>query len=412
MIATSFSDNHQAQTTFRLIEVRGGLAAVPGIKLAGVYAAIKRPKRDLALIAFENPQVCASVITTNEIKAAPLVVSEEHLAAKGDRMRALVCNSGCANACTGEIGERDARETARQTAELLGIEPDEVIIASTGVIGVPMPMERLSKGLELAFDSLSEGGQVGYDAAEAIMTTDRIPKLAAYAFYDGETRYVVGGIAKGSGMIAPHLATMLGFIATNAPMSREVLQQHLRAACDASFNMISVDGDMSTNDAVYAFAPPGKDAAPQGFAQALNVLTRDLAIAIVHDGEGATKTLTLEVTGARDLTQARQVALSVVNSSLVKTAVHGEDPNWGRIIAAAGSAQTRIDPTTWSLFINGKLWVERGAGERLSEAQAHAELEGTRIVIRLDLGIGNAQATAWGCDLSSEYVNINAHYRT
>jgi len=396
----------------KLIELRGGLGAVPGIRLAGVHAGIKKRKPDLALVTFPTPMCCASVITTNDIKAAPLLVSESHIEASGTTMRAIVCNAGCANACTGERGERDARATARQAAALLGIEPTQTIVASTGVIGVYLPMDRVVRGLERAAKDLDEGLEAAYDAAEAIMTTDNEPKLAAYAFYDGETRYVVGGIAKGSGMIAPDMATMLAFIATNAPMTRESLRDALREANDASFNMISVDGDMSTNDSCYAFAPPGEASAPEGFLAALKAVTHDLAYAMVRDGEGATKALTVVVTGGRDDAQARIVARAMVNSNLVRTALYGEDPNWGRMIAAAGSVKAGIDPMGWSLYLSDKLWVDRGAIEVLSEAEAHRELETTAIHVRLDLAMGEATATAWGCDLSRDYVRINAHYRT
>ncbi|HTV74241.1 MAG TPA: bifunctional glutamate N-acetyltransferase/amino-acid acetyltransferase ArgJ [Candidatus Acidoferrales bacterium] len=406
------SPNHATEQTTQLIELRGGLGAVPDVKLAGVHAGIKKRKPDLALVAFGTPHVCASVITTNEVKAAPILVSEEHIAVSGERMRALVCNSGCANACTGVRGERDARATARQAATLLGIEQTQIIIASTGVIGVPLQMDRMAKGLERAVKDLEGGMEAAYDAAEAIMTTDNEPKLSAYAFYDGEQRYEIGGIAKGSGMIAPNMATMLAFIATSAPMSRAALHRELLEAVDGSFNMISVDGDMSTNDSVYAFALPGEGDAPPGFSAALRAVTRDLALAMVRDGEGATKLLTVLVTGARDLSQARTIARAVINSNLVKTAMHGEDPNWGRIVAAAGAVHAGIDPETWSIYVNEKLWVERGAIEVLSEAEAHREMENTAITIRLDLGIGDAQATAWGCDLSRDYVRINASYRT
>ena len=396
----------------RLIELRGGLGAVPGVKLAGIAAGIKKRKQDLAVVSFAEPMGCASVVTTNEIKAAPLVISEGHIGMNGTSMRAIVCNSGCANACTGERGERDARQTARQAAALLGIDPTQIIIASTGVIGVYLPMDRMVTGLARAVKDLEEGMEAAYDAAEAIMTTDNEPKLAAYAFYDGETRYVVGGIAKGSGMIAPNMATMLAFIATNAPMAREALRDELRIANDATFNMISVDGCMSTNDSCYAFAPPAEGPAPAGFAEALREVMRTLAIAMVTDGEGATKTLTVEVTSARDEHQAQIVARAIVNSNLVKTALYGEDPNWGRIVAAAGSVGARIDPETWSLYLGGKLWVDRGALEILSEAEGHRELENTFVNVRLDLGMGEASATGWGCDLSRDYVRINAHYRT
>ncbi|MFZ1123953.1 MAG: bifunctional glutamate N-acetyltransferase/amino-acid acetyltransferase ArgJ [Candidatus Baltobacteraceae bacterium] len=410
MVASSLSKNHAGAT--RLIEVRGGLGAVPGVKLAGVAAGIKKRKSDLAVVLLPGPHVCASVITTNEIKAAPLLVSEQHIAQSGEAMRAIVCNAGCANACTGERGERDARATARQAAALLKIEQTQVIVASTGVIGVYLPMDRVVKGLERAVKDLEEGMDSAYNAAEAIMTTDREPKLAAYAFYDGKERYVVGGIAKGSGMIAPNMATMLAFVVTNAPMSRASLLAELREATDASFNMISVDGDMSTNDSVYAFAPPGEEAAPAGFSDALRAVTRELAYAMVRDGEGATKALTVDVTSARDEAQARTIARACVNSNLVRTALYGEDPNWGRIIAAAGSVHAGLDPQTWSLYLNDHLWVDRGAIEVLSEAEGHRELENAAVHVRLDLGLGEAAATAWGCDLSRDYVRINASYRT
>lgn len=400
------------QSEPRLVALRGGLGTVPGVRLAGVHAGIKKRKRDLAVIAFDTPQVCASVITTNEIKAAPLLVSRDHLAKNGSAMRALVCNSGCANACTGERGERDARATARQAAALLDIAAHSVIVASTGVIGVPLQMDRVSKGLERAVADLESGGEAAFDAAEAIMTTDRVPKLSAYAFYEGEKRYVVAGIAKGSGMIAPNMATMLAFIATDAPMSGDALQSALSSCTDATFNMISVDGDMSTNDAVYAFAPAAQCEAPANFTAALRKVCNDLAQAMVADGEGATKTLTVHVTAAASEEQARVIARAIINSNLVKTALFGEDPNWGRIVAAAGAARAGLDPQKWSLYLNGELWVDVGSIEVLSEAEAHRELEHTSVTVRLNLGIGEASATGWGCDLSRDYVKINASYRT
>jgi glutamate N-acetyltransferase / amino-acid N-acetyltransferase len=396
-----------------LIALRGGLGAVPGVRLAGVHAGIKPRKRDLALIAFDAPQSCASILTTNEIKAAPLSVSAQHLADSAT-MRALVCNSGCANACTGERGERDARATARQAAALLGIAPTEVVVASTGVIGVPLPIDRVQRGLERAVVQLDAGGKAASDAAEAIMTTDRVPKLAAYAFYHGDRKYVVAGIAKGSGMIAPNMATMLAFIATDFPLSRSALERLLTESSDESFNMISVDGDMSTNDAVYAFAPVASDdaEAPNLCARAFRSICLDLARAMVADGEGTTKTLEVRVTEAMDVAQARSIARAIVNSNLVKTALYGEDPNWGRIVAAAGAARASLDPERWSLYVNDKAWVGVGAIELLSEAEAHRELEPSSVAVELRLGIGAAEATGWGCDLSRDYVRINANYRT
>jgi glutamate N-acetyltransferase/amino-acid N-acetyltransferase len=402
-----------ALPSFELIALRGGLGAVPGVRLAGVHAGIKPRKRDLALVVFDTPQSCASVVTTNEIKAAPLLVSAAHLR-ESPTMRAVVCNSGCANACTGERGERDARATARQAATLLDLAPTQVIVASTGVIGVGLAVDRVQRGLERAVAQLDSGAKAAFDAAEAIMTTDRVPKLAAYAFYHQERKYVVGGIAKGSGMIAPNMATMLAFIATDFPISYDALAQALREANEDSFNMISVDGDMSTNDAVYAFAPALLDGAevPAIFAGALRAVCLDLAKAMVADGEGATKTLEVQVTQARDVAQARTIARAIINSNLVKTALYGEDPNWGRIIAAAGAARAQLDPERWSLFANGKPWVGVGGIELLSEAEAHRELEPETISVELRLGVGEAQATGWGCDLSRDYVRINANYRT
>ncbi|HEY3676776.1 MAG TPA: bifunctional glutamate N-acetyltransferase/amino-acid acetyltransferase ArgJ [Candidatus Tumulicola sp.] len=406
MLARSF-----AEETLGLIPLRGGLGNVPGVALAGVQTGIKARKRDVAVIAFERPQTCASVVTTNDEKAAPILVSDAHLRA-GVTMHALVCNSGCANACTGQRGMDDALATARRTAELLGIDAEQVVIASTGVIGVPLPMDRLYDGLERAVSLLEGGAKSAHDAAEAIMTTDRVPKLSAYAFYHEDRKYVVGGIGKGSGMIAPSMATMLAFIATDFPLGREPFQTALTACVDESFNMISVDGDMSTNDAVYAFAPAGGSEVPDIAREALRRVCLDLAQAMVADGEGATKKLEMHVSGALDGAQARAIARAVVNSNLVKTALYGEDPNWGRVVAAAGSARAGLNPATWSLFVNGRPWVGIGGVELLSDEDGRRELEHANIHVELHLGLGGASATAWGCDLSRDYVRINASYRT
>jgi glutamate N-acetyltransferase/amino-acid N-acetyltransferase len=400
--------------TFRLVSLRGGLGAVAGVRFGSVASGIKPRKTDLALIDLGSDHVCASVITTNDVKAAPLLLSEEHLKADGDAIRAVVANSGCANACTGQRGMQDARETARLAAALLGVRTSQVLVASTGVIGVPLPMEAVRCGLERAAQNLQGGTEAALHAAEAIMTTDHIPKLEAYAYYDdGEpTRHVVGGIAKGAGMIAPNMATMLAFIATDAACSRTSLQRALAEAVDDTFNMISVDGDMSTNDCVYAFARPGDGEATPGLRGALHAVCRDLALDMVKDGEGASKTMIVHVTGARDAAQARAVARAVINSSLVKTALYGSDPNWGRIIAAAGSLGSGLSEDTWSISLDGRPWVARGPAEVMSESDAHNLLEQKVIRIGLDLGIGRAEATAYGCDLTLEYVRINAHYRT
>jgi glutamate N-acetyltransferase/amino-acid N-acetyltransferase len=398
----------------RLVDVRGGLGAVPDVRCAGVASGIKPRKRDLALIDFGGERVCASVITTNDVKAAPLLVSNEHLEKDGDAIRAIVANSGCANACTGERGMLDARETAKRAAELLGVRSSQVLVASTGVIGVPLPFDCIAAGLEKAAIGLHEGSEAALNAAEAIMTTDHVPKLEACAFYDngGGQRRIVGGIAKGAGMIAPNMATMLAFVATDAACSRASLQAALAEAVDDTFNMISVDGDMSTNDCVYAVARPGTGEATPALKAALHRVCRELAYDMVKDGEGASKTMAVRVTGARDVKQARAVARAIINSNLVKSALYGEDPNWGRIIAAAGSVGTGLREDAWSISLGNKLWVAPGAREVLTEAEAHSELEHKAIDIRLDLDMGDAEATGYGCDLTIEYVRINAHYRT
>jgi glutamate N-acetyltransferase/amino-acid N-acetyltransferase len=401
-----------ASADVRLVELRGGLGAVPGVRMAGVHAGIKKRKTDLALIALPGPHVCASVITTNEIKAAPLLVSERALETDGSAIGAFVVNAGCANACTGERGMRDAENTARHAATLLGLRPTQIIVGSTGVIGVTMPMDRVAKGLDKAFKALAEGQEASFDAAEAIMTTDHVPKMSAYAWTENGARHVIGGIAKGSGMISPNMATMLAYLVTDAAVSQTSLREALLEAVDGTFNMISVDGDMSTNDSVYCAAKPADADASAGLRAALAAVCRDLAIAMVKDGEGATKTFTFNVTGAKDEPQARAIARAVINSSLVKTALFGEDPNWGRIVAAAGSVGAGMNPETWSLELGGKTWVEVGAIEAMSEAEAHHILEDHSVEARLDLGIGSASATAWGCDLTGDYVRINAHYRT
>jgi len=400
-----------------LVPIAGGIGAVPGIRLAGVRAGIKvtapAEKLDLALLVFDEPQVAAAQVTTNEIKAAPVIVSAEHLAQSSGQVRALVANSGCANACTGARGIADAHATAEAVAKAIGAPPASVLVASTGVIGVALPIDRLIQGVQQAAQHLQSGGEAGERAARAIMTTDTREKLRAYqTIVDGKT-YTVGGIAKGSGMIAPTLATMLAFVATDYPMSQAAIDAALRDATQDTFNMISVDGDMSTNDALYAFAPVGTaERAPLAILTALRQVCRDLAIAIVEDGEGATKRLTLNVTGAASAEQARIVARAVVDSNLVRTALHGGDPNWGRIIAAAGSKGAGLVDGAWSLRIEGHPWVGHDAVERLSESDAHGLIARQHVTIDLDLGLGDATATAWGCDLSHAYVDINAHYRT
>ncbi len=401
-----------------LVSLPGGLGAVAGVRLAGVRAGIKASappdKLDLALIVFDTPQVVAAQITTNEIKAAPLLVSAEHLNFNPTGIRAIVANSGCANACTGDRGLDDARATASGAGVALGFPPEAVLVASTGVIGVLLPRQKIHQGITEAAKVLASGNEAALRAARAIMTTDLVPKLAAYRFSHNGREYTVGGIAKGSGMIAPSMATMLAFIATDYPLDSEAAQAALASATADSFNMISVDGDMSTNDCVYFAAPASENPTviPAGLLAALQQVCLQLAVAMVRDGEGATKLLTAEVTGAESREQARKIARAIVDSNLVRTALHGGDPNWGRIIAAAGSVGAGMVDGAWSLTINDLPWVEVGSIEILSEADAHAAISENQVTVTLDLGLGDAHATAWGCDLSHAYVDINAHYRT
>ena len=281
------------------------------------------------------------------------------------------------------------------------------------MIGVYLPMDRLSKGLERAVKALAHGPEACFDAAEAIMTTDHVPKMAAYAWHEGEQRYVVGGIAKGSGMISPAMATMLAFVVTDAPMSRAGLQAALREAVRRQLQHdLGRRRHVDQRLVLRLRAARHRRARRRASARRLQRVCRDLAVAMVRDGEGATKTLVLNVTGAKDEAQARTIARAVINSSLVKTALYGEDPNWGRVIAAAGAARAGLDPEKWSLKLGGQPWVDVGAIEALSEAEAHLLLEEQTIEITLDLGIGDATATGWGCDFSTDYVRINAHYRT
>ena len=390
-----------------------GLGAVPGIRLAGVHAGLKKRKLDLALIVADRPMTVGACLTRNDVRAAPLIASARNLAASHGRARAIVCNSGCANACTGEAGLADASRTCELVAAAVGCAPEEVIVASTGVIGERLDIERLSGGIARAAATLTHGAEASSAAARAIMTTDRRTKLAHETFGDPSACYTVGGIAKGSGMIAPRLATMLAFIATDAPVGAAALQTALAAACDETFNMISVDGDMSTNDAVYVLAAPHEDPAhaSPGFATALSAVCGRLAIAIARDGEGATKLLEVVVSGAAGPAHARAMARSIVDSSLVKTAVFGADPNWGRIVAAAGAANAGFPERGWSIRLNGRAWVV-DAEERLPQEDANRSLRGDDVRIELCLGCGDGRATAWGCDLTPEYVRINASYRT
>ncbi len=388
-----------------------------GFHAAGVHCGLKPgDKPDLALVASDAPCAAAGVFTSNRVKAAP-VLYDQAIIGGGGPVRAVVANAGNANACTGEQGERDTRAMAEQTAQAVGCAPDEVLVLSTGVIGLPLPMDRLLPGIEAAAAARAPDGWD--DTARAIMTTDTRPKIASVTTHAG---YTVTGIAKGSGMIAPNMATMLAVIATDAAIPRPALQTALAHAVEASFNRIVVDGDMSTNDTVLLLAngASGVEADPSNgtFSAALDEVCVSLARAIVRDGEGATKFVTLLVTGAPGEAAARQVARAIATSPLCKTAFHGGDPNWGRVMCAAGYSGVEIDPgrlALWALDASGAAamqLVEGGHPLDYDEQAAIALMQRPEWGIRLDLGLGSASTMVWTCDLSQEYVTINGHYRT
>ncbi len=391
-----------------------------GFRAAGIAAGIKKQEApDLALIVSEAPCNAAAVFTTNRFKAAP-VIYDQRLMSEGHPLRAVVINSGCANAGTGAQGLRDVETTAALVAEAVHCAPENVFVMSTGVIGVPLPMEKLRAGIPQAAQALGDTPEHLLAAARAIMTTDTAPKIAGddlslTANGEGSLRTArMVGIAKGAGMIHPNLATMLAVILTDAVVAPDVLRRALEVAVRRSFNRISVDGDTSTNDTVLVLANglSGLQPTPLEFEILITSLCVDLAKQIVRDGEGATKFITLEITGARDEGMAEMVGRSIARSALVKTAFYGEDANWGRILAAAGYSGAPIDPDKLSLWLGPLLVFAQGAPMPYAEEEAQKVMQAREITVRLDLGLGNASATVWTCDLSHDYVTVNGRYRT
>jgi len=396
--------------------IRGGVTAAQGFSAAGISAGIKtNGNPDLAVLVSAAPAQAAAVFTTNKATAAPVVVSREHLSRSGGVARAIVVNSGCANACTGAEGLAAAREMTAQTASLAGCPVEQVLVASTGVIGVALPIDKIRTSLPVAFRSL--GADHGSEAARAIMTTDPFPKEAAGRFAIGGRDAAIGGMAKGSGMIEPMMATMLGFVTTDAAVPRPLLERALREAVHDTFNAITVDGECSTNDCVMLLANGASglsvDESSYGaFATALTSVCRELALGIVRGGEGATKLVTVTVTGAASSDDARKAAKAIANSPLVKTAIHGGDPNWGRLIAVAGRAGVEFALDRAAVTIGSIVLFDKGRPHDERAADAAAYLEGTDLTVAVDLGAGTASSTVWTCDLSAEYVRINAEYRT
>jgi glutamate N-acetyltransferase / amino-acid N-acetyltransferase len=401
----------------RLTAIDGGVTAPAGFRAAGVPARIKASGAlDLALLVPDQPAAAAALFTTNQVQAAPVTVCREHLQRSGGRVAAVLVNSGCANACTGAEGMAVARASAELVAEHLSVPVEQVLVASTGVIGVALPLDRIRAGLPAAADALSRDG---HPAARAIMTTDVGPKEHAVEVTTADGTFRVGGMAKGAGMIEPMMATMLAFVTTDAAVEPGLLHEVLTEVTDGTFNAITVDGDASTNDMVLALASGSSavrvttDRNRDALAAGLTAVCRALALMIVRGGEGATKLVAIRVTGADDPASAKRAARTIANSLLVKTAVHGGDPNWGRLVAAAGrsgvpfrldGALVEVGPIV--LFRDGQPFDQHAP-------EAATYLEGSEIDIHVDMGTGGGgEATVWTCDLSAEYVRINGEYRT
>jgi glutamate N-acetyltransferase/amino-acid N-acetyltransferase len=394
----------------------GGVTAPLGFRAAGISAGIKADNGlDLALIVSDTPATAAAVFTLNRAQAAPVLVSRQHLEQSNGVARAVIVNSGCANACTGDDGLRVARDMAVETARLVGCAVEQVLVASTGVIGVALSIDKIRNGLPAAFHALGAGQ--GPLAARAIMTTDPFPKEAAATVDIGGRLVTIGGMAKGSGMIEPMMATMLGFVTTDAKVPRALLTRALREAVNETFNAITVDGECSTNDCVILLAngASGAEVDPttyDSFVHALKTVCLSLALGIVRGGEGATKLITVNVSGASSEAEARRAAKAIANSPLVKTAIHGGDPNWGRLIAVAGRAGVDFDLSRAGVTIGTTVLFQNGRPYDDAAPQAAEYLKGTDISVSVDLGAGRASSTVWTCDLSAEYVRINADYRT
>ncbi len=394
----------------------GSITSVQGIKAAGIHCGLKRKRKDLALILSDYPCTVAGTFTLNKVQAAPLQISKEIIKA-GGKVRAVLINSGNANACTGEQGINDAKLSQEYLAGKLKLSPEEVIVSSTGVIGEYLPMNVLLSGIDSILPKLSYSG--GYDAAKAIMTTDLVPKSLAVKLELSGGEITIGGIAKGSGMIMPDMATMLAFIATDALVDSKLLQKIISKTVNNSFNKISVDGDTSTNDMVVILANGATNVKIEEgtedeikFTEALQALAIDFAKAIVKDGEGATKLITLNVIGGKTQEDVDKIAKAIVNSPLVKTAIYGNDANWGRIIAAAGRSGADFNPGKVEIKFNDLVILKSNYVHNFDERKASEVLSNPEITITVDLKDGNAKTTWWTCDFSEEYIRINALYRT
>ena len=405
-------------------QIKGGVTAAKGYEAASTAAGIKYQGRtDMALIYSQVPCVSAGTFTTNVVKAAP-VKWDRQIVDSGAGVQAVVVNSGIANACTGEEGMGYCKETAEAAAEALNIDAAGVLVGSTGVIGMQLPMQKLVDGIQVLAGKKAEGLQSGHDAALAIMTTDTVEKEMAVEIEIGGKTVTIGGMSKGSGMIHPNMCTMLAFITTDAAITKEALQKALSEDVEDTYNMISVDGDTSTNDTAILLANglAGNQeityASPEyeTFKEALHMVNETLAKKMAGDGEGATALFEVKVVGAESIKQAKTLAKSVVCSNLTKAAIAGHDANWGRILCAMGYSGAQFDPEKVDLFFEskaGKLQIiENGVATDYSEEVATKILSEPEITATADIKMGDYSATAWGCDLTHEYININADYRS
>lgn len=399
-------------------QIDGGITAVPCIQAAGIHAGIKKAElKDLALIVTDVPATAAGVFTKNSVTAAPVLVCRQHLS--DPVAQAIIINSGNANACTGELGMSNAQRMATATAGQLGIDKNLVLVSSTGVIGQQLPMEKIENGIQIAANALSTDG--GDDAAEAIMTTDTHPKSAAVEIEIEGKPIRIGGIAKGSGMIAPNMATMLSYLTTDANINSETLQSALTRVVDNTYNLLTVDTDRSTNDTVIILATGGAENAkivkPDGedyevFCEGLQFVSTELVKMLARDGEGATKLVEVIVKHAKNRSDAEKAARAVAESPLVKTAVFANDANWGRIMMAIGKSGAEFDPYQVDVLLADYALVKNGMDAGYDEEKATQLFDHDPVRITIDLRAGDAEITMWTCDYSYDYIRINADYRT
>lgn len=409
---TAYRRDGNGLSAMRIIE-GGGVTAPSGYRAAGIQTGVKESgAKDLALVYSTRPANAAAVYTTNKVQGAPIAIDREHLA--DGKARAVILNSGNANVCNGDVGLDHARRMCALTAGELGLQTEEVLVCSTGLIGVPLPIAKIEAGIPRIVVALSEDG--GATAAEAIMTTDTVPKSCAVEVELEAGRAVVGAMAKGAAMIAPNMATMLAVVTTDAAVPSGPLQELLSQAIQRTFNCITVDGDMSTSDTVILMA--NGDGAELGegdcarLYEGIEYACRQMAQAIARDAEGSSKLITIAVRGAATEAEARQVGIAVANSSLVKTAAFGNDPNWGRILCAMGYAGVEFDPETARVSLCGTYIYGNGAGLDFDEDKLSAAMQAEEMAIDIDLAMGAAAAEIFTCDLTYEYVRLNAEYTT